>query len=37
MCGDADLLLLLARVRERAGRQTESLQALEQAREIQAK
>lgn len=37
MCDDTDLLLLLARVRERAGRQVEKMAALSQAKEMQAK
>ena len=37
MCGSVELLQLLAGVREKAGRESEARQALEQARETQAK
>jgi tetratricopeptide repeat protein 21B len=37
LCGDTDMLLLLARVRKKAGKETETLKALEQAREMQSK
>ena len=37
MCGSVELLQLLAGVREKAGREREARQALEQARETQTK
>ena len=37
LCGSVELLLLLAEVRERGGREKEGREALGQARETQAK